>query len=170
MTMNHTWGYKSFDHDWKSSETLLRNLIDIASKGGNYLLNIGPKSDGTIPQESIDRLHEIGRWMKINGDSIYGTTASPTSRPHWGRITKKVEDETTTLYLHVFDWPVDGKLPVTVDNEVLKCSLLADPGRTFGVDRMRGKGLVVNVTGDAPDPVASVIVLKLQGIPVPRAE
>ncbi len=81
MTMNRTWGYKSFDHDWKSTETLLRNLIDIASKGGNYLLNIGPKSDGTIPEESIDRLREIGRWMKSNGDSIYGTTASPVSHP-----------------------------------------------------------------------------------------
>jgi len=170
MTMNHTWGYKSFDHDWKSSETLLRNLIDIASKGGNYLLNIGPKSDGTIPQESIDRLHEIGRWMKTNGESIHGTTASPTSRPHWGRITKNVENGTTTLYLHVFDWPADGKLPVSVDNRVLGCALLADPSRKFEVDRVPGHGLTVNVTGDAPDPIASVVVLKLKGAPAPLAE
>ena len=116
MTMNDTWGYKSYDDHWKSTETLLRNLIDIASKGGNYLLNIGPKSDGTIPQESIDRLHAMGQWMKVNGEAIYGTTASPTPRPAWGRITTKAGDGTTTLYLHVFDWPADGKLPVAVTN------------------------------------------------------
>jgi alpha-L-fucosidase len=165
MTMNHTWGFKSFDHDWKSTETLLRNLIDIASKGGNYLLNIGPKSDGTIPQESIDRLQEIGRWMKTNGESIYGTTASPTDRPKWGRITKKVEDGATTLYLQVFDWPTDGKLPVAVDNEVVACSLLADPSRHFDVERAQGSGLTVHLRGEAPDPIASVVVLQPQGAP-----
>jgi alpha-L-fucosidase len=77
MTMNHTWGYKSFDHDWKSTEMLLRNLIDIASKGGNYLLNVGPTSEGLIPEPSVERLQAIGRWMKVNGEAIYGTSASP---------------------------------------------------------------------------------------------
>ena len=89
MTMNDTWGYKSDDHHWKSTETLLRNLIDIASKGGNYLLNVGPKSDGTIPDESIERLRAMGKWMKTNGEAIYGTTASPIPHPAWGRITTK---------------------------------------------------------------------------------
>lgn len=65
MTMNGSWGYKSWDHNWKSSKTLIRNLIDISSKGGNYLLNIGPKPDGTIPEESIALLHEIGKWMDV---------------------------------------------------------------------------------------------------------
>lgn len=74
MTMNDNWGYKTSDHNWKPARVLLFNLIDIASKGGNFLLNVGPKADGTIPEASIERLREIGAWMKINGEAIYGTT------------------------------------------------------------------------------------------------
>jgi len=165
MTMNTTWGYKFYDHNWKSAETLLTNLIDIASKGGNFLLNIGPKSDGTIPQESIDRLRAIGKWMKINGEAIYGTTASPTSRPRWGRITTKVGGETTTLYLHVFDWPTDGLLPVPIANEVVECHLLAEPDRKFEVHRSQSQGLTVKLNGTAPHEIASVVVLRVQGEP-----
>ena len=77
MTMNTTWGYSEHDHAWKSSETLIRNLIDIASKGGNYLLNIGPLGDGSVPQQSVDAMADIGEWMKVYGEAIYGTTASP---------------------------------------------------------------------------------------------
>ena len=71
MTMNDTWGYRSFDDNWKSTETLVRNLVDIASKGGNYLLNIGPMADGAIPTPIVQRLEEMGAWMKVNGEFIY---------------------------------------------------------------------------------------------------
>jgi len=95
--------------DWKSTTDLVRKLVDIASKGGNYLLNIGPKADGTFPDESIERLEGIGRWMDVNGEAIYDTHASPFKRLPWGRCTQKVRGDTTTLYLHVFDWPADGR-------------------------------------------------------------
>jgi alpha-L-fucosidase len=165
MTMNRTWGYKSYDHDWKSAETLIHNLIEAASKGGNYLLNIGPKADGTIPQESVERLEAIGRWMAVNGDSIYGTVASPTERPAWGRITTKPGADSTTLYLHILEWPSDGKLPVSISNEVEECRLLADPGRMLNVEGGESKGLTVQLTGEEPDSIASVVLLKVKGRP-----
>ncbi len=165
MTMNGTWGYKSYDDNWKPTETLVRNLIDIASKGGNYLLNIGPKPDGTIPQESIDRLKEVGKWMKVNGEAIYGTTACPTRLPAWGRITTKAGDDTSTLYLHVFHWPQDGKLRVAVANEPVSCCMLADAGRTFPATLDAEDGICVNLSGDPVDPIASVLVLKVKGRP-----
>src|SRR5512142_2533820 len=105
MTMNDTWGYKSYDNAWKSPESLVRNLVDIASKGGNYLLNVGPTSEGLIPAPSVERLHQIGQWMKSNGTASYGTTASPFKRLPGGRCTKELTRDGATLYLHVFNWP-----------------------------------------------------------------
>ena len=113
MTMNDTWGFRSDDQNWKSAETLIRNIIDIASKGGNYLLNVGPTAEGQIPAPSVERLQAIGEWMKKNGESIYATQASPFASTPWGRCTRKtLSDGSTRLYLHVFDWPRDGKLTI----------------------------------------------------------
>src|SRR4029077_18148448 len=80
MTMNDTWGFKSYDTNWKSTETLIRNLCDIASKGGNYLLNVGPSSAGEFRQASVERLQQVGQWMKVNGEAIYVSSASPFKR------------------------------------------------------------------------------------------
>ena len=112
MTMNTSWGYKWYDENWKSTETLVQYLTDIASKGGNFLLNVGPTAEGEIPQPSIERLKAIGQWMKVNSESIYGTTASPFFKLTWGRCTTKEHKDGTSLFLHVFDWPKDGQLAV----------------------------------------------------------
>ena len=90
MTINDTWGFKSYDTNFKSTQTLLRNLVDIASKGGNYLLNVGPTSEGIIPQPEIDRLKEIGNWLSVNGESIYGTgpTVFGSEAGHFGPVNK----------------------------------------------------------------------------------
>jgi alpha-L-fucosidase len=162
MTMNGTWGYKSYDHNWKSAETLIRNLVDIASKGGNYLLNVGPTCLGEIPEPSVERLREIGKWMRINGESIYATTASPFSRLPWGRCTKKLNDTGATLYLHVFNWPKDGKLVVPgLRNEVRSAWLLATD-KTLTATAGEG-GLTVEVPAEPLDPVDTVVVLEVKG-------
>ena len=85
-------------------------MINIASKGGNHLLNIGPKADGTFPEVSMDRIKDIGLWMKVNGEAIYGTKASPIDPVMWGRCIRKDSKKGTTLYLSVIDWPKNGKL------------------------------------------------------------
>lgn len=162
MTMNETWGYKSYAHDWKSTETLVRNLIDIASKGGNYLLNVGPKADGTFPQESVDILKGMGEWMKVNGEAIYGTTASPFAPVNWGRITKKESNGNTLLYLHVFDWPTDGKLVMpALSNQLVSVSLLGSKEKIKA--KQKDGAVEVKLPDTAPNKIASVIKLEVKG-------
>ena len=164
MTMNDTWGYKSYDNNWKSTEMLIRNLVDIASKGGNYLLNVGPTSEGLIPAPSVERLKEIGQWMKVNGESIYDTTASPFKRLTWGRCTKKITSDGAVLYLHVFNWPDDGKLVVPgLKNTAQQAYVLADPAKKALAMRSGAEGLALSVPTAAPNPVCSTIVLKVNG-------
>ena len=168
MTMNDTWGYKSKDNNWKSPTVIIQTLIDIVSKGGNYLLNVGPTPEGLVPQPSIDRLQEVGKWMKVNGEAIYGTTASPFSYLPWGRCTQKGNK----LYLHVFDWPKDGKLDIPVLNKVTKAYLLAQPSKSLSVKKSSGKN-TIELEGSAPDAIASVVVAELDGpanvLPLPTA-
>ena len=162
MTMNNTWGYKRDDDNWKSTETLIRNLADIASKGGNYLLNVGPTSEGRIPGPSVERLAAVGRWMKVNGEAIYGTASSPFPSLPWGRATRKVAPQGTTLYLHVFAWPANGKLLVPdLENKALKAWLLAD--KTPLAAANSAEGVVIEVPSTASDPIDTVVVLQVAG-------
>ena len=160
MTMNDTWGFKTNDKNWKSTETLVRNLIDVASKGGNYLLNIGPKADGTFPEASVERLRGIGDWMNVNGESVYDTKAA-LFRPDWGRVTRK----NGALYLHVFDWPSSGKLTVpALANQLNGAALLSAPETALAVDSS-GEQWVIEIPPAAADPIATVIKIEVKGMP-----
>lgn len=162
MTMNGTWGYKSSDNNWKTPTILIHNLVDIASKGGNYLLNVGPTAEGEFPQGSIDGLKAVGAWMKVNGEAIYATKASPFGILPWGRCTKKAQKENTILYLSVFDWPADGKLTIPgLKNQVVAAKLL--DGGTALKTSATVDGLVINVPEKASDPIATVIRLEVAG-------
>lgn len=165
MTMNRTWGYKSYDHDWKSTEDLIQKLCDIASKGGNFLLNVGPTAEGLIPQESIDRLEEIGAWMDINGEAIYGTTASPFSRLTWGRCTKKITPDGAVLYLHVFNWPENGKLILEGLKSNPSSITLLQGGEELKWKALKGDtpGITITVPKVAPDAISTVIKLGIDG-------
>ncbi|MHC1770021.1 MAG: alpha-L-fucosidase [Verrucomicrobiia bacterium] len=157
MTMNTTWGYSDHDHAWKSDQVLIRNLIDIASKGGNYLLNIGPKGDGSVPEPSVKSLAAIGAWMKKNGESIYATTPNPLGSVAWGRITAKPG----RLFLHVFDWPAAGKLVVPAKSVQGKVSarFLSENSRAPLEVRNTDQGCVIELGAKAPDPIATVVQL-----------
>jgi alpha-L-fucosidase len=163
MTMNGTWGYKSYDHNYKSAETLIHNLIDIASKGGNFLLNVGPTSEGEFPAESVDLLAKIGTWMKINGEAVYGTTASPWGLFEWGRCTKKATKNGTSLYFSVFQWPADGKIVIPeFKKSIVSAKLLANGSRIKASVSKDGV-LTLTLPVAAPDPIASVIRVDVRG-------
>lgn len=160
MTMNDTWGFKSDDHNWKSTKDLILKLSDIVSKGGNFLLNVGPSAEGEIPAPSIERLKEVGQWMKINGEAIYGTQASPFPYLPWGRATMKGQK----LFLHVVQWPEDGVLKLPLRNNAFNPKLLADPNRKLEV-RNSPDHVEIVVPGTSPDNWLPVIALEFEGEP-----
>ncbi len=168
MTMNDHWGFNRVDANWKSSRDLVRMLVDIASKGGNFLLNVGPTAEGEFPPACVERLRDIGRWMKVNGESIYGTQASPLGAPSWGRCTvKPLPGDRTRLYLHVFEWPANGRLVVPgLMNEPGAAGWLAAGGLEKCAVTRDGESVVVSVPATAPDPVDTVVVLDVLGSPL----
>lgn len=158
----HWWGYDKHEKQFKTSEYLIRMLVDIVSKGGNLLLNIGPKPDGTIQKEFVARLRDIGKWMDKYSEAIYGTTPSPFNLlPFYGRVTTKGDK----LYVHVFDWPGDltVRLP-NLQNEVKRAYLL-EPGKPALASERDGADWLVKLPKKAPNKVASVLVVELEGAP-----
>ena len=161
MTINNSWGYNASDTRWKTAQQLIRNLSDIAAKGGNYLLNIGPMADGTIPAPEVERLQAMGKWMKTNGEAIYATEAGPLyPLPAWGRSTMKANAKGgTTLYVHVWNWPADGKVLLAgVKQPALSGRLLA--GGAAVSSAMTAEGLVLMLPGAAPDPDVSIVAVE----------
>ena len=162
MTMNNTWGFVNDDANWKSTATIVRMLIDCSSKGGNFLLNIGPTGKGQIPAPSVQRLEEVGDWLKTNGEAIYGTTASPFKKAlPFGKCTQKPG----RLYLHVLDWPADGTLVVPVSNKVTRAYLLADRKKKPLRVTKTEQGAQIEVGATVRDAIASVVVVEIRGQP-----
>lgn len=166
MTMNDHWGYNKHDANWKSSAQLIRNLVDIASKGGNYLLNIGPTALGELPPESLERLRDIGTWMRRNGEAIYGTSASPFKNIPWGRCTQRRNGDDTILYLHVFEWDQPQAILRVpgIGNQPLGAKMLAD-GKSLEVFRS-GSDIALRLPTQAPNDAVSVVKLVIRGEPV----
>jgi alpha-L-fucosidase len=162
MTMNDHWGYNQHDQNFKSTSELVHNLIDCASKGGNYLLNVGPTSEGLFPAASVERLKQIGEWMHANSESIYATEAGPLGHLPWGRCTQKTQGSRTTLYLHVFDWPSDGKLVVPGLLSTPNSARLLVSGQKLHSSKT-ADGIVIEVPQEAPDKISTTVVLRIKG-------
>jgi alpha-L-fucosidase len=154
-TINDTWGFKVNDHNWKSTTELVHKLIDIVSKGGNYLLNVGPTAAGEIPAPSIERLQAMGAWLAVNGEAIYATRPGPIQGEQWCRSTRKGHK----IYLHVLEWPKDGKLQLNWVG-TSKAYLLRDTEQLpLPIDQTSGV-LLLDGPLAAPDPIATVLVLE----------
>jgi alpha-L-fucosidase len=154
MTMNNTWAYNKNDHEYKSEQTLIRSLIEVASRGGNFLLNVGPQPDGQIQPEFQQRLRAIGDWLTLNGDSIYGTTYGPVQGVAGFRTTANDK----SIFVHVFDWPVSTLEISGIDPRILSARLLAN-GKPLTTRQTEGR-LQIDLPPQAPDLNASVIALK----------
>ena len=167
MTMNNHWGYNKNDNHWKSAKEVLNNLSDITSKGGNYLLNVGPTPEGLIPQGSVDVLKKIGNWMKINGEAIYGTQANPFKDFKNGRCTQKEFGNNTKLYFHISDWPLNGLLTINnLISEPIVAYVLSDPKQTPLEISKQDYVLKIAVPKNAPDSILNIIVLEIKGRPI----
>lgn len=158
-TLNDTWGFKTHDHNWKSVDQLIDLLVNCASKGVNYLLNVGPNAQGIIPKPSVDLLQEVGLWLKRNGQAIYGTQASPfMTDPHWGRVTSKAN----TIYLIVKKWSSQPISLHGLNNKVLGARIIGASNTAVPFEQ-RGDLLTFTLPAQAPEPTVSVIAVQLDG-------
>jgi len=155
MTINDTWAYNKYDRHFKSVKQLVQTLVDVASKGGNFLLDVGPTPEGTIQPEFVDRLRAMGKWLKVNGASIYGTTYGPLQDLPFGKTTAKGN----TIYLHVFDWPAKPQLEINgLKRQVTNVTVLAT-GKRLKFDQAR-EALNITIPAKALDPYDTVLALE----------
>lgn len=153
MTINNTWAYNMHDREFKSAQLLIRALVEVASRGGNFLLNVGPQPDGGIQPEFQERLHAIGEWLSVNGESIYGTTYGPVQGVSSIRTTRKDNQ----VFVHVFDWPSGPLDVIDLEPKVTSARILAT-GQVLRFSQTEAR-LQINVPPQAPDPNVSTIAL-----------
>ncbi|MEA3327717.1 MAG: alpha-L-fucosidase [Chloroflexota bacterium] len=151
MTMGASWAHNPREKNWKAPGKLVRNLVDVASHGGNYLLNVGPTARGTLPTEAVERLQHIGRWMNTYHPAIYGSTYTSLQGQAWGQATRKGEK----IYLHIYNWPADGTLTVDAfPGQARTVKLFAGKALAY---KQTGKELKISLPSDPPDPDVSVL-------------
>lgn len=167
MTLGESWGYAKRDTSFKSANAVIANLVDIASKGGNYLLNVGPTDEGIIPEKAQAILKEVGQWLSVNGESIYGTTGGGPS-VQWNRSISGITAKPDTLYLHLFRWPEDNKLYLNdFVNKFETAYLLADKEKKSLKVDIYSQGLMINLPEQPIDPIDNIIVVKFRGPYIP---
>ncbi len=173
-TINDTWGYKKKDRNWKSADTLIFRLVDIVSKGGNYLLNVGPTAEGAIPEESVKVLQQIGAWLQVNGEAIYGAGPTPfgaelkASAIHDSLFTYqkptgwRCTTQSGKLYIHLFNWPAGAFRLDDLKGKVTGVRLLSDPQHQLKF-KQKGATVVVMLPHKVSNAWASVLALDVKG-------
>ncbi len=166
QTMNKSWGYNAADSDYKAPAVLIRQLVEVVSKDGNYLLNIGPKGDGSLTKQTVNILSEMGKWMDNNKQSIYAATRSPFAvQPEWGYFTKR----NGKLFIHVFYWPQNGTLEIpALANRIKKIYLLNNPEKLLTY-QLTSSIIKIEIPHNAPDKINSIMVVEVNGIPKAKA-
>jgi alpha-L-fucosidase len=158
MTLNGNWGFHAGDSNWKQPNDVIRMLCDTARSGGNLLLNVGPKSDGTLPQESVDILTAAGDWLQRNGEAIYSSVKCPFSWNNWGKVTVKGNQ----AYLIICESPGSELCYAEIQNKVLSAKYL-ETGEALEFEQKDGRLFIRNLPVPLIDPIATTIVLELDG-------
>lgn len=161
MTMNGSWGYHRSDDEWKTPKTVVRNLITCARDGGNYLLNIGPKPDGSIPEESIRILTATGKWMDRNGAAVYESEPCQVKRSNYANFTRKGN----TLYVQVHFWPGETVTVAGLQTKVKSARLLSS-GKTVAFTQDRFHLRLNGLPQTPPDDPVTVLAVECESEPV----
>ena len=160
MTMNDSWGYHAADDAWKTPKQVIRNLITCAHDGGNYLINIGPKADGSIPEESIRILSTVGQWMEKNAEALYGADICQPRRCRFGSFSRKGN----TLYLHVHFWPGSTVAVAGLKTKVKSARLLAS-GQNVEFEQNTYRVKFTGLREKAPDSPITTIAIQCESEP-----
>jgi alpha-L-fucosidase len=160
MTLNDSWGFHRADDSWKSSKQVVRNLIECASEGGNYLLNIGPHADGSIPDESVHIFHEVGQWMQHSGDTIYASDVCQVRRSNYAGFTRKGD----TLFMHVYFWPGETVTLAGLQNKV-KSARFHATGTNVAFNQERFRVRFTGLPEKAPDYPVTTLAIECEGEP-----